>query len=94
MSLCLQHGLTIETTLDPEIQKDGGRDFKKKELFSANCASALPDSPQIPQAGITIISNQPDTMGQIVAMVGGFGEKKTNLGFNRATQAYRQRFIH
>ena len=23
-------------------------------------------------------------------MVGGFGEKKTNLGFNRATQAYRQ----
>ena len=84
-----QHGLTIETTLDPEIQKMAEESFKKKELFSANY-DALPDSPQIPQAGITIISNQPDTMGQIVAMVGGFGEKKTNLGFNRATQAYRQ----
>ncbi|NLA82190.1 MAG: penicillin-binding protein, partial [Clostridiaceae bacterium] len=84
-----QHGLTIETTLDPEIQRMAEESFKKKELFSANY-DGLPDSPQIPQAGITIISNDPDSMGQIVAMVGGFGEKTTNLGFNRATQAYRQ----
>ncbi|NLB50188.1 MAG: hypothetical protein GX809_01200, partial [Clostridiaceae bacterium] len=84
-----QHGLTIETTLDPEIQRMAEASFQKKELFSTNY-DALPESPQIPQAAITVISNQPDSFGQIVAMVGGFGEKKTNLGFNRATQAYRQ----
>lgn len=84
-----QHGLTIETTMDPEIQKIAEESFKKKELFSANY-DALPDSPQIPQAGVTIVSNQEDSMGQIVAMVGGFGEKTSNMIFNRATQAYRQ----
>ncbi len=84
-----QHGLTIETTLDPEIQRMAEASFQKKELFSTNY-DALPESPQIPQAAITVISNQPDSFGQIVAMVGGFGEKKKNLVFNRATQAYRQ----
>ncbi|HZK28956.1 MAG TPA: transglycosylase domain-containing protein [Clostridia bacterium] len=84
-----QHGLTIETTMDPRIQRLAEESFKKKELFSFNY-DGLPDSPQVPQAGITIISNDPDSLGQIVALVGGFGSKKTNLGFNRATQAYRQ----
>ncbi len=84
-----QHGLRIETTLDPDIQHMAELSFNKKELFSTNY-DALPESPQIPQAGITVISNEPDSIGQIVALVGGFGEKKTNLGFNRATQAYRQ----
>jgi len=84
-----QHGLTIETTLDPEIQRMAEVSFQKKELFSTNY-DALPESPQIPQAAITVISNQPESFGQIVAMVGGFGEKKKNLIFNRATQAYRQ----
>jgi penicillin-binding protein 1A len=84
-----QHGLTIETTLDPEIQRMAEASFKKKELFSVNY-DKLPDMPQMPEAGITVISNDPSSLGQIVAMVGGFGEKKTNLGFNRATQAYRQ----
>lgn len=84
-----QHGLTIETTMDPDIQRLAEESFKKKELFSSNY-DGLPDSPQVPQAGITIISNDPDSLGQIVALVGGFGDKKTNLGFNRATQAYRQ----
>jgi penicillin-binding protein 1A len=84
-----QHGLTIETTLDPEIQRMAEASFKKKELFSVNY-DKLPDMPQMPEAGITVISNEPDSLGQIVALVGGFGEKKTNLGFNRATQAYRQ----
>ncbi len=84
-----QHGLTIETTLDPEIQRMAEASFKKKELFSVNY-DKLPDMPQMPEAGITVISNDPSSLGQIVALVGGFGEKKTNLGFNRATQAYRQ----
>ena len=84
-----QYGLTIESTLDPAIQQIAEGSFQKKELFSANY-DGLPDSPQIPQAGITIISNDSESMGQIVAIVGGFGEKTTNLGFNRATQAYRQ----
>ena len=84
-----QHGLTIETTMDPDIQAMAEASFNKKELFSANY-DGLPDSPQIPQGAITVISNQSDSFGQIVAMVGGFGEKKKNLIFNRATQAYRQ----
>ncbi len=84
-----QHGLTIETTLDPAIQHMAEASFKKKELFSVNY-DKLPDMPQMPEAGITVISNDPSSLGQIVALVGGFGEKKTNLIFNRATQAYRQ----
>jgi penicillin-binding protein 1A len=84
-----QHGLTIETTLDPDVQRAVEASFKKKELFSVSY-DELPDMPQMPEAGMTVISNDPSSLGQIVALVGGYGDKKTNLGFNRATQAYRQ----
>ncbi|NMA00106.1 MAG: hypothetical protein GX924_03620, partial [Clostridiaceae bacterium] len=84
-----QQGLHIETTMDPYIQKIAETTFQKKELMMTNY-EAMPDMPQKPQASITVISNLPETRGQVVALVGGFGEKKTNFGFNRATQAYRQ----
>lgn len=84
-----QHGLRIETTLDPEVQKKAEASFMKKELFSENY-EALPDIPEPPQAAVTIISNAPDSRGEVVGLVGGYGEKKSNFVFNRATQAYRQ----
>ncbi len=84
-----QQGLHIETTMNPMIQKMAESTFQKKELMMTNY-TAMPDMPQKPQASITVISNLPETRGQVVALVGGFGEKKDNFGFNRATQAYRQ----
>ena len=84
-----QHGLTIETTLDQEVQRKAEASFQKQELFATNY-EALPDIPEPPQAAITIVSNEPATRGEIVALVGGFGEKTRSFIFNRATQAYRQ----
>ena len=84
-----QHGLTIETTMDQEVQRKAEASFQKQELFATNY-EALPDIPEPPQAAITIVSNEPATRGEVVALVGGFGEKKSSFIFNRATQAYRQ----
>lgn len=84
-----QHGLRIETTLDPHIQALAEESFHKKDLFSANY-DKLPDSPQVPQAAITIMANGPENIGQVVAIVGGYGDKQINFGFNRATMSYRQ----
>ncbi|NLC39857.1 MAG: hypothetical protein GX763_02945, partial [Clostridiaceae bacterium] len=84
-----QHGLTIETTMDQEAQRKAEASFRKLELFATN-AEALPDIPEPPQAAITIVSNEPATRGEVVALVGGFGDKERSFIFNRATQAYRQ----
>ncbi|HHT45503.1 MAG TPA: penicillin-binding protein [Fastidiosipila sp.] len=84
-----QQGLTIELTVDPTVQAAAEATFKKRELFASNEA-ALPDIPEPPQASITIISNEPATRGQVVAMVGGFGEKTGNFVLNRAMQSQRQ----
>lgn len=84
-----QHGLTIETTMDQEVQRKAEASFRKQELFATN-PEALPDIPEPPQAAITIVSNEPATRGEIVGLVGGFGEKNRSFIFNRATQAYRQ----
>ena len=84
-----QHGLTIETTMDQEVQRKAEASFQKQELFATNY-EALPDIPEPPQAAITIVSNEPATRGEVVALVGGFGKKERSFIFNRATQAYRQ----
>ncbi len=73
-------GLQIVTCLDPVIQK---------------CAETVyTDSSKWPetsgmQAQSAICIMDPDT-GDILALVGGLGEKRENRGFNRATQSYRQ----
>ncbi|MDD4542029.1 MAG: transglycosylase domain-containing protein, partial [Eubacteriales bacterium] len=84
-----QHGLTIETTMDQEVQRKAEASFLKQELFSTNY-EALPDIPEPPQGAITIVSNEPATRGEVVGLVGGFGQKNRSFIFNRATQAYRQ----
>ena len=47
---------------------------------------AINISPQ-PQASVTVIDQY---TGEVKAIVGGRGEKKTSLGLNRATDSYRQ----
>ena len=84
-----QQGLRIETTMDPLVQDALTRSFSKTELFSSN-PEALPDIPEPPQSAMTVISNMPAQRGQVLGLYGGFGEKTTHMGFNRATQARRQ----
>lgn len=84
-----QYGLRIKTTMDPWVQDALTRSFCKVELFSNN-PDALPDIPEPPQAAMTVISNMPAQRGQVLGLYGGYGEKTTHMGFNRATQAVRQ----
>lgn len=84
-----QQGLRIETTMDPKVQDALTKTFQKSELFSSN-PEALPDIPEPPQAAMTVISNMPSQRGQVVGLYGGFGEKTTAMGWNRATQNKRQ----
>ena len=83
-----QYGLRIKTTMDPWVQDALTRSFCKVELFSNN-PDALPDIPEPPQAAMTVISNMPAQRGQVLGLYGGYGEKTTHMGFNRATQAVR-----
>ncbi len=84
-----QQGLVIETTMDPKVQDALTASFSKTELFSNN-PDALPDIPEPPQAAMTVISNMPSERGQVMGLYGGFGEKTTAMGWNRATQSKRQ----
>lgn len=83
------YGLTIETCLDAEAQAKLERVFQDEELF-VNDPSQLPNTPEHPQAGITVMDNRPGSEGLVRALVGGFGEKTGNLMFNMATDAKRQ----
>ncbi|MBN1775238.1 MAG: transglycosylase domain-containing protein, partial [Clostridiales bacterium] len=85
-TLVLNRGFRIYTTLEPEIQTVMDEAFMNKELFQ-NDPDALEDLPEKPQGGMVIINVQ---TGAIAGMSGGYGEKVTNRGFNRATMAYRQ----
>lgn len=83
------NGFTIESTLDPKVQKKCEEVFKNKSLFVQD-PSQIPDSPEEPQAAITILDNGDDEFAYIRGMVGGYGEKKANFIFNRAVDAKRQ----
>ena len=82
------HGLTIETTMDPEIQSKVEEVFNTQEYFSRE-PSALSHLPSGPQGSIVIVDNF-NNPGQVKAMVGGYGEKTANFVLNRATSAKRQ----
>ncbi len=82
-------GLTIETTMDQKLQARLDEVYKDESLFT-NVPWLLEDSPEHPQSSIVVIENNPDDPGRIRGMVGGYGEKKKNSVFNRATDAYRQ----
>ncbi len=83
------YGLTIETTLDSAAQAQLEEVFKDESLFVTDPLQ-LPNTPEHPQAGITVMDNRPGQEGLVRAIVGGFGEKEGNLVFNFATDAKRQ----
>ena len=82
------HGLTIETTLDPSIQAKVEQTFKTPELFFFDSANMI-DLPEKPNGSIVVIDNLVSP-GEIKAIVGGFGEKTGNFVLNRAIDSYRQ----
>ena len=75
-------GLTINSTQNSSIQDETETEFNKRQY---NIASREGGDPA--QAAMVIIDHQ---TGQIVACVGGLGEKDTARGLNRATQSTRQ----
>lgn len=81
--------LIIETTVDPEVQSKLEEVFNDKDLMSKD-PDQIPDSPESPQAAITVLENNLNDPGRIRGMVGSFGEKKDNFIFNRASDAKRQ----
>lgn len=83
------YGLTIETTMDAAAQAKLEDVFQQEDLFVSDPA-LLPNTPEHPQAAITVMDNRPGEEGCVRAVVGGFGEKKANLVFNLATEAKRQ----
>lgn len=78
-------GISIKTTMNPEIQKIVDEEFCNIENFSVNKNKGAGDNPA--QASITV--TDPYT-GHVLAMYGGYGEKTANWGFNRAREAQRQ----
>ena len=75
-------GLTIKSTQNSNIQDRTEEEFDKRQY---NVASREGGDPA--QAAMVIIDHQ---TGQVIACVGGLGEKDTARGLNRATQSTRQ----
>ncbi|MGI6279113.1 MAG: transglycosylase domain-containing protein [Acutalibacteraceae bacterium] len=73
-------GFNIYATVDSKMQAAAEEVFKDKSYQIKGKNNALL------QGGITVM----DYEGRVKALVGGFGEKTTNRGFNNATSAVRQ----
>ena len=75
-------GLTINSTQNSSVQDETESEFNKRQYHIASREGGDPA-----QAAMVIIDHQ---TGQVVACVGGLGEKDTARGLNRATQSTRQ----
>jgi len=73
-------GLEIITCMDPVIQECAEKVYTDKNYWPENKGMQA-------QSAICIMD---PASGDILALVGGLGEKKESRGFNRATHAYRQ----
>ncbi len=73
-------GLQIVTCMDPVIQDLAEKVYTDKSYWPDNSGM---------QAQSAICIMDPET-GNLLAIVGGLGEKKESRGFNRATDAFRQ----
>ena len=80
--LLAQGGLRIYTCMDPKIQAIAEEVYTNRENLNYPSKSG-----QEMQSSITVIDNQ---TGDVVAIVGQFGEKKVNLGSNYANTSKRQ----
>ena len=81
-------GLTIHSTVDMDIQNRLEEEYKKEKYLikgrEKNSDGTLLN--QHSESGMAIVDYK---TGNVVAVVGGFGEK-TNAGWNRATQMEKQ----
>ena len=75
-------GLTINSTQNSSVQDETESEFNKRQYHIASREGGDPA-----QAAMVIIDHK---TGQVVACVGGLGEKDTARGLNRATQSTRQ----
>lgn len=73
-------GLKIVTCLDPDVQASLEEVFTKDEYWKAETGIKA-------QAAMCVVDTH---TGNLLGIVGGRGEKKINLGLNRATQSKRQ----
>ena len=74
-------GFKIYATIDPEIQEKAEQVYSNTEKYKAPSSKGDPL-----MSGITIM----DYKGNVKAIVGGFGEKTDNRGWNSAIDAVRQ----
>jgi len=79
-------GYKIYTTLEPNVQAALDSTFQTQSLFQADPA-AIEDFPEKPQGGMVVINV---ATGAIAGMQGGYGEKTTSWGWNRAVDIARQ----
>lgn len=79
-------GVSIYTTMEPDVQAHLDETFSKRDLFAADY-SRVKDLQEFPQAGMAVINN---TTGAIAGLQGGYGKKDANLVLNRATDIKRQ----
>ena len=75
-------GLTIHSTQDSEIQEEMEQEFLKRQYLLESS-----DGESTSQAAMVIIDHR---NGEVLACVGGLGEKEYFRGLNRATQSRRQ----
>ncbi|MBQ6052445.1 MAG: transglycosylase domain-containing protein [Clostridia bacterium] len=83
-------GLRIYTTVDPDIQRFCEEYFSNEENFYTNREDYLAsiDSEE-PKQEVAFLLEDPKT-GNVIAIIGGRGEKKEALGLNRVTMSQRQ----
>ena len=74
--------LTIHSTQVSDIQSDTEKEFKKGQYILKSS-----DGESTSQAAMVIMDHE---SGNVIACVGGLGEKETFRGLNRATQSQRQ----
>ncbi|MGI6546737.1 MAG: transglycosylase domain-containing protein [Fastidiosipilaceae bacterium] len=79
-------GVSIYTTMEPDVQEKLDETFQKRDLFAADY-SRVENMLEFPQAGMAVINNQ---TGAIAGLQGGYGKKEANLVLNRATDIQRQ----
>ncbi|HOJ09339.1 MAG TPA: PBP1A family penicillin-binding protein [Clostridiales bacterium] len=81
LTMVYSYGVLIHTTMDPDIQKVMDDVFMDEKYFHQN-----KEVTQHPQAGMVVID---PNNGNILAIRGGYGEKKASNILNRATQIER-----
>ena len=74
-------GLKIYTTMDPNVQKQMDEVFQNDEYFPKTSEYG-----EHPQASMVVLDSK---TSEVKALYGGYGEKKADMVFNRATQIKR-----